>query len=87
MYTFGRLSANYLRPKWRDHLRLHTTPFNFTVKVDSLITQGNPHPSSETLAYTSHQVYCRDMKYALLALGAFILLLMVNAFLGGDPLG
>lgn len=31
--------------------------------------------------------YTLGMKYAILALGAFILLLMVNAFLGGNPLG
>lgn len=35
----------------------------------------------------SSLVQSGDMKYILMALGAFILLAMVNAYLGGNPLG
>lgn len=47
----------------------------------------NPLSAANRQAKRSTAVYSTDMKYAILALGAFILLLMVNAFLGGNPLG
>jgi len=32
-------------------------------------------------------MYTNRMKFILLAIGGFILLLIINSFLGGDPLG
>lgn len=87
----GCIASN--RFKLADVMRLHTTPLRYRVKAITLITQRKTTSSTIDYLVTLYDnvgysiLGTPRMQYLLFVIGAFILLLIVNAFFGGDPLG
>ena len=87
MTLYPKVALHTRRRNSGPPMRLHTTIFKPNVKDRPLIRQIFVYSANISSPGSMTTVILTGMKVIFLAVGGLVLLFIVNAFLGGNPLG